>query len=512
MKLDFETYRDKVAGCWLGKNIGGTLGAPFECRRGVFDVSFYTQETNGNPLPNDDLDLQLVWLNALERYGRAVNATILGEYWLTYISPNWAEYGTGKNNLRQGLVPPLSGAFSNDFRNSCGAFIRSEIWACVAPGHPELAVQYAFEDASVDHSEEGIYGEIFCAAVQSAAFVESDKWKLIEIGLSYIPEGCGIARGIAAVVDAYRAGESWQAARQRVLTAVPGTFGVLFDAPETAARRGTPDNVVPIGERGYDAPSNVAIMVLGWLYGEDDFGNSLCIATNCGEDADCTAGSLGSTLGIILGAAKIPKKWSDPIGTTIKTICLNAPDWYTYFPPTNEALTERILRLVPGFLGPKLCDVLSGPGYVIEAREGDALKCTTQWINPWTGFNFREGLEGHAGRTRHEFALWRVELDYHGEPVAHEGVERAMTVTLHNNTGTQQWVTLKWHAPEGWEVRPQRELSVPLETHHGNTGRQEVQFVLVPHGPAQARYELLLEIGAQGRPSKGYIPVVLLGR
>ena len=27
--LDFATYRDKVAGCWAGKNIGGVLGAPF---------------------------------------------------------------------------------------------------------------------------------------------------------------------------------------------------------------------------------------------------------------------------------------------------------------------------------------------------------------------------------------------------------------------------------------------------------------------------------------------------
>lgn len=30
MVLDFKTYRDKVLGCWMGKNIGGVLGAPFE--------------------------------------------------------------------------------------------------------------------------------------------------------------------------------------------------------------------------------------------------------------------------------------------------------------------------------------------------------------------------------------------------------------------------------------------------------------------------------------------------
>jgi hypothetical protein len=49
MHLTIDQYRDKVLGCWLGKNIGGTLGAPFECKRGVFPVEFYTQDLHGEP-------------------------------------------------------------------------------------------------------------------------------------------------------------------------------------------------------------------------------------------------------------------------------------------------------------------------------------------------------------------------------------------------------------------------------------------------------------------------------
>src|SRR5450756_952103 len=129
MKLTLERYRSKLLGCWLGKNIGGTLGAPFECKRGTFDVTFYTQDLGGEPLPNDDLDLQLVWLNAVEKYGRALNAKLLGEYWLTHVTPHWSEYGAGKNNLRAGLEPPLSGYVHNLNRDSCGAFIRSALLA-----------------------------------------------------------------------------------------------------------------------------------------------------------------------------------------------------------------------------------------------------------------------------------------------------------------------------------------------------------------------------------------------
>ena len=118
MKIDLQTYQDKVEACFLGKNIGGTLGAPFECYRGVFDISYYTQDLKGKPAPNDDLDLQLVWLNAVERYSNRVNAQILGEYWLSYITPSWAEYGASKNNLRMGLCPPFSGYVNNLNRDS----------------------------------------------------------------------------------------------------------------------------------------------------------------------------------------------------------------------------------------------------------------------------------------------------------------------------------------------------------------------------------------------------------
>ena len=80
MKLDFQTYRDKVMGCWAGKNIGGVLGAPFEGKRQLNEVDFFTQDLTMGPPPNDDLDLQIVFLAAVERYGRNVNASILGEY------------------------------------------------------------------------------------------------------------------------------------------------------------------------------------------------------------------------------------------------------------------------------------------------------------------------------------------------------------------------------------------------------------------------------------------------
>ena len=53
---------------------------------------------------------------------------------------------------------------------------------------------------------------------------------------------------------------------------------------------------VPNGEDGYDAPSNVAIAILGLVYGEGDFDRTVCLAANCGEDADCTTGTAAARL------------------------------------------------------------------------------------------------------------------------------------------------------------------------------------------------------------------------
>ncbi|MBQ8356988.1 MAG: hypothetical protein IJX39_04170 [Clostridia bacterium] len=87
MKLNFDTYKDKVRACWVGKNIGGTMGAPYEGKRQVLDVKGFVTKP-GEVLPNDDLDLQLVWLFAVEKIGPwAINANTLGEFWLSYITP-----------------------------------------------------------------------------------------------------------------------------------------------------------------------------------------------------------------------------------------------------------------------------------------------------------------------------------------------------------------------------------------------------------------------------------------
>ena len=505
--MNIHEYRDKVRACWLGKNIGGSLGTPFECKRGVFDVDFYTHDYSSGALPNDDLDLQLVWLNAAEKYGKNLDSEILGEYWLSYIVADVSEYGMGKNNMRMGLLPPLSGWYNNPFGNSCGCFIRSEIWACLAPGHPDIAVAYAYEDGIADHKDEGLYAEIFCAALQSAAFSETNVRELLDIGKSYIPGDCLVSKAVDTAVDCYDSGIDWKAARKRMMHEVPGSFG--------HAKQGSEYMEEPIGSLGMNAPNNIGITILGLLYGKGDFSESLCIATGCGEDADCTAATLGALLGIMNGTGSIPQKWLDPIGDEIKTVCVDLTKWETLsVPKTVTEFTDRICRLMPTFIGEHI-DFFNGEGTMIRMKEGKDLRDNGVYkgrvgtdVN--VRFTFMDRLEAQPFGVLRKSEPFNVTLDYVDGISIKANEPKKFTLKIENNIVMQQWLTVIWHLPEGWTMDPGSETVVNLSQRHGVTALTEVDYTVTPAQPEKGFNRIILEIKSNGRLSTMYIPVTLI--
>jgi len=501
--MNIKEYQNKVRGCWLGKNVGGSLGAPFECKRGVFNVDFYTHDYKKGVLPNDDLDLQLVFLNAAEKFGSEVDSAILGEYWLSHIVANWSEYGAAKNNMTMGILPPYSGEYNNHNKNSNGCFIRSEIWACLMPGQPRLAVKYAYEDAIVDHADEGVYAELFCTALESAAFCESDVNELIKIGLSYIPKDCGVTLAINTVLECFNKGEDWKAARKAVLKAVPGSFGMYLGYQDR-----TPEPDIPVGTYGYDAPSNIGIIIIGLLYGKGDFSDSICIATNCGEDADCTAATIGSILGIIMGADKIPEKWVEPIGDEIKTVSIDMADGEMRIPTTVSELTKRVCRTMPVFMKEK-CDILAEDGVNLIMAEKKELYFEGRKMS-----ELRKTLVGdkfdkvpHGIRKRN--TLLEAVLGIEGGINIKEGEEKVFTLNLENRLRKQQWLSVKWHMPEEWVVLEGKCSSINLDQAHGGVPYGEKKYTVIPNNLTEGKYELLLAIKSNGRITPLFIPVIL---
>ena len=220
--MDKKLFFDKVYACWMGKNIGGTLGGPLEGRMELMDIRGYTQ-TFIESVENDDLDLQLVNLHCIEQYGGRADSSLLSREWLEHVHFQYDEYGHSLTNMRRGIGSPLSGCFNNFFTDCMGSPIRSEIWAVICAGMPDLAAYYAYHDASVDHAGgEGVYGEIFFAVLESMAFAETDKFKLIETALSYLPATSNVRRAVELLVDCYGRGLSWVECRQAIIDGFAG--------------------------------------------------------------------------------------------------------------------------------------------------------------------------------------------------------------------------------------------------------------------------------------------------
>lgn len=475
VKLNEADFRDRVRACWMGKNIGGTLGMPFEGNPDPRELTFYTEldKLKGAPAPNDDLDLQILWLKAMREHGGRVDARILGEYWMKHVPVNWNEYGECKRNMKLGLLPPLSGEFNNaKWKNSNGAWIRSEIWACLAPGCPALAAKMAREDGCVDHgAAEGTLAEIFTATLESAAFIEHDRDKLIAIALSMIPEGCGVAQGVRAAVAAKKAGKDWRAARLDVIAATEATGW-------------------------FQAPRNVAYTMLGWLYGGDDFGKSLCIAVGCGDDTDCTGATLGSIFGILRGSKGIPEKWSKPIGSKIKTIAIAG----FKAPPDIDALTSQTVEMTKKVLAQNGAPVALTAGPADLVRAGELKLSDPEAVRPlWTLSPYEVVWTEREGT---------IILDYLKDPVIEPGQPHPIRVTLRNNMDREGVVHMAVvSVPRRWKVEGMPDTEITIGPRESRTMNLKVTAA----GPLKSHYyKMALEFPARNRIVS--VPLALINK
>ena len=481
MKMNRQEYLDKVYGCWVGKNIGGTMGGPYEHENEMVDCKGFTS-SKGDPLPNDDLDLQLVWLHAVEDYGiKGITPALLGEYWIEYINGPWNEYGIAKGNLRAGLLPPYSGEYDNDkWKNSNGAWIRTEIWACLFPGFPELAVRYAYKDACVDHGMgEGTYAAIFVAALESSAFVEKDIRKLIDGALSFIPEKSLVSKSVKKAISLYEK-----------------------NTPFADARNAVVKETKELGM--FQSPANVSFAILGLLYGEGDFKKTMIHTINCGDDADCTAATVGALMGIMHGKNQLPPDWVEYIGDTIKTIAIDSALWYTY-PATCTELTQRVSELMPSTLKSygiycEYTDKETEREKFIDKTNEEHWGFVPDFEMPSTGLSidFKDLY----------YARGRVEFDC-CEVASNEEIN--FTFTFRNITRDTKHLTVKLFLPDGWTSEHEN-LHLCLHPMSDGGKRSTVSTKVTAGEIVSGKNLIYALVSADCRPSSSMIPIVIWGK
>jgi ADP-ribosylglycohydrolase len=58
---------------------------------------------------------------------------------------------------------------------------------------------------------------------------------------------------------------------------------------------------------------------MGIMKADGDLGRGICIAVMGGWDTDCNGATAGSVLGVMLGAKKLPAKWTAPLNNTLQS-------------------------------------------------------------------------------------------------------------------------------------------------------------------------------------------------
>ena len=303
---------DRILGAWLGRAAGCSLGKPVEGwpreridqyleSAGALPLNDYIPYTEGAISPrlksstrdniefmarDDDMDYPILGLLALEQRGAELTSRTMADTWLGRMPFHllYTAESVAYRNFVNRLWPPESAVWRNPFREWIGAQIRADIFGYVAPGWPEKAAELAYRDASISHVKNGIYGEMFVAAMLAATFVETDIETIVNIGLSEIPRQCRLAEAVQDTLAWCRESSDWEQVWEKI-----------------HEKYGHYSRVHTI--------NNAALVVMGLCFGANDYEKGIVVTVRGGWDTDCTGATVGSVLGAKFGAEALPEKW-----------------------------------------------------------------------------------------------------------------------------------------------------------------------------------------------------------
>ena len=327
-----EVLRKKIRGAWLGRAVGCLLGKPVEGIRSDEFIPFL-KETNNYPMHryilssdvtdethkkykfwfrdkpyadtvdgmpvDDDTNYVVLAQKIIDDFGRDFDSEDIAQAWLKYQSVH--SYFTAERiayvNFINSLKPPVSAIYKNVCREWIGAQIRGDYFGYINPGDPEKAAEMAYNDARISHVKNGIYGEMFASAMIACAAVTDNIEDIIKGGLAQIPSTSRIYESVMKIIDGYKNGVT-----------VEECFDYIHSAYDEHTDHGWCHTI-----------SNAMIVTAALLYGEGDFGKSICCAVGMAFDTDCNGATVGSVLGMRGTDGCIGEYWLKPINNKIHT-------------------------------------------------------------------------------------------------------------------------------------------------------------------------------------------------
>jgi ADP-ribosylglycohydrolase len=322
--FDKTLLSDKILGAWLGRIAGCNLGKPLEFgEHWTKDhIKRYLELADAYPLRDyvpvldpmpeefelrenwvettrgrvdgsardDDIDYPILGLHLLEQHGANLETRHVADAWLR-LFPFHQVYTAERAayaNLVAGLPLQDVARHRNPYREWIGALIRGDAFGWVNPGRPKDAVRLAYRDASLSHVANGIYGELWSAALVSCAFGASSAAEAVEASLAFVPLRSRLRGALEDVWSMYRRGLTWDDA----VAQIQSTYGHYH---------------------WVHTINNAAIIAAGLLWGADDYAATVGLTVQGGWDTDSNGATAGSVCGTILGAAALPPHFIEPL-------------------------------------------------------------------------------------------------------------------------------------------------------------------------------------------------------
>lgn len=329
---DAETLRKKLLGAWTGRACGCLLGKTVEgirsdelipllketgnypmhryilstditdeiCSHYKFGLKNkpYADVVDGMPV-DDDTNYVVLSQKIIEEFGREFKSENVATAWMKYQSvySYFTAERTAFVNFINCIQPPSSAMYKNVCREWIGAQIRGDYFGYINPGKPEDAAEMAFRDARISHVKNGIYGEMFASAMIACAAVTESIEDIILGGLAEIPSASRLYEAVIKIIELYKNGVT-----------LDECFNHIHAAYDEHTDHGWCHTI-----------SNAMIVVAALLYGEGDFGKSICIAVGMAFDTDCNGATVGSILGMRNSIDGIDEYWKKPVNGKINT-------------------------------------------------------------------------------------------------------------------------------------------------------------------------------------------------
>lgn len=306
LTLTEDELYDKILGSWVGQMAGVVWGASTEfVYRGEIIPESEVPEISSldinRAFGQDDIYVEIPFIDAMKEHGYDCELSVLAESFKN------TEFGLdhankiARENLQKGIEAPLSGSYLNNVHcDDIDWQIEADFVGTMYPGLVNDAAQRAFEIGHIMNYSDGVYGGVFVSAMHAAAFAAESVEEIINAGINAIPEGSQFRTLIDEVMTMHNEGKTWQECWQ----GIEDKWGDIDRCLWYSQNEQNIDATFNI-----DAKLNSAYILIGLLYGNSDFNESMKISMQCGQDSDCNPSSVGAILGNYYGFKNLPAEW-----------------------------------------------------------------------------------------------------------------------------------------------------------------------------------------------------------